>query len=432
MPLFLSALFSFVCGCSTWFERREEPFLEDTLNKVEVTVSQEGPSTQYALGLYRKRMEYRERSLASPDGKLVTRFYPVKAGKGNLVKQLVTDNLQANKSIPTGEIQVASYEKYDWFYEYTTSTEAGADSAPQQAYAMDLLQVTGPPASIAYVDKLIEEAEYRPQVVLDVAVLETSWTGAFDLGTQWTYSHDGKGLFKQFQQDLRLSPEGGEFTGMPTATFSTVHNGWSVQAVIEALSQDQKVHVLSRPTLMVMSGFRAAVVTGQKVPVVSYLPQGNNTVIVQTEFQSVGVHLHVLPTVFKDRIRLDILPEVSEVVGFTDPPALSPIIDHSYVNTSVEVKTGDVLILAGLYQKDLETRLKGIPGLKEIPYLKYLYSQEGADGEYSNVVFILKPRVVYSLEDVDEHAEGGKPAEAPVQDESNQPFGPPRPSDDPK
>ncbi len=389
-------------GCNSLLPDREEEFVDETLHKLSVTADQEGPSTGYLRALLQKRMEYRERSVVSADGNRVTKFLPVKQGKGAILKQIVTDNLQSNPLAQGEDVQVTSYDRYDWFYEYPQVAEQGTETTPNQTVTMDLLQIAGTPVAVSYVEKVIEEAEYRPQVLLDVAVLQTTWKDGVDLGAKWSYLSPDRNIVKQFALDQSLTSDPSEsFAGAAGLTLSAIHNSpYGIQAVIEALATRQDVEVLSRPTLLMVSGFRAEIVTGQKVPVPTYTPQAGSTPVVQIQFESVGVHLHVLPIVTRDRIRLDIQPEVSDLIGTVMTGGIpQPVIAHSYASATVEVKSGQTLVLGGLYVRNLRKALSGLPGMMDVPALKYLYSRAGEDKDYSNLVFLLTPRIVYTLDE---------------------------------
>lgn len=384
-------------GCAHQAEIDAVRLDEEFRARLRVVTAQAGPAAAAQAQLLRQRQQYRERSVRSPDGATETRYFPVKSGKGALLAQMLTDNLLAT-SLPGKEsVKVSSYANYDWFYRdnYDQNSTLNYD----RDNAIDMLQVIGPTALVSYAEQLIAEAEYRPQVVIDVAVLEISQDRSFDVGVEWNLANASGAFFKSLKNNFRLSSDGSEFTGAPAATFGTIHDKVTIDAILEAVATDNRVEVLSRPTLAVLSGFRAVVNVGEKIPVVQYQPQPGGAVVVQTDFEQVGVNLDVLPTVTKDRIRLDIRPAVSEVTGYSSSGGVfSPIISHSSMRTNVEVESDQTLVLAGLLVRKSERLDRGLPGLKDVPGLRHLTGRTSRGTGWSQIIFLIKPRVLYQSE----------------------------------
>lgn len=423
-PSLAFALLAALCApsCSTLEDTLEEGFREKARERLDVVVRQEGPTTEYLISMLSKRMEYRDRTMRSGDGKTVTRFYPVKQGKGALLRTLLQDNLAVHKEVQAKGITISSYENYDWFYEYRPVSEGTPGSQATQAHGLDLLQVSGDEKAADWVDAVIAEAEYRPQVLLDVAVLTVSWSDQYDIGTGFDVRKPADltidaasgmvdpthGTVNRFLSENRISGDP-ELAGSSSLNVAPLHGDTSVNAVIEALARKEKVDVLSRPTLLVMSGFGAEIFTGRRIPVpqVTGGQNGTTAVVVQVDFEPVGVNLQILPVVRKDTVQLEIQPEVSDVVGFTNLGGVDePVIDKSFVRTSVEVRSGETLILGGLYTRTAYHGKKGIPGLVDVPGLNYLQGSTSDKAEFSNLVFVIKPRIIYGTEDREPEAAG--------------------------
>jgi type II secretory pathway component GspD/PulD (secretin) len=384
-----------LAGCAHQAQPDDRKLADEFRDRLKVVASQDGPDIQAHEALLRRRQQYRDRTVVSPDGQTVTRLLPVKSGKGVLLAQLVADNLQV-VALPGKEtVKVTAYPNYDWFYRSNPDESSDATVFDKDS-AIDLLQVAGPPAIVDYVEKLITEADYRPQVVIDVAVLELGRGSDFDVGVEWNLKNASQAFFKSLSSNFRFSPIGGEFAGTPTATFGAVHDRVTIDYIIEALAAHSTVEVLSRPTLAVLSGFRAQVDVGEKIPLVKYQPQSGGAVVVETQFEHVGVHLDVLPTVTRDTIRLEIRPAVSEVTGFsTSGGVLSPVISHSSTRTSVEIESDQTLVLAGLYARKHSELQRGLPGLKDVPGLRHLTGRTDRHSEWTHIVFLIKPRVLH-------------------------------------
>ncbi len=101
-----------------------------------------------------------------------------------------------------------------------------------------------------------------------------------------------------------------------------------------------------------------------------------NEVALQSSYENrtiTGTTVRVCPTVQQDSlINLQISPVISDLTGWS--PKGMPIVFERSINTEVKVKDNTVFVLGGLKKRESVVVRKGIPGLKEIPVLKYLFS----------------------------------------------------------
>ena len=141
------------------------------------------------------------------------------------------------------------------------------------------------------------------QVGLRVRIAEMSRTVTNALGINW----QALGSIGRF--GVILSTVNG--VSVSTATNSTLQVGApDINALINALAQDNLIKVLAEPNLTAISGESASFLAGGEFPIP--VGQANNTVTI--EFKQYGVALAFVPTVVSDRqIRLRVRPEVSEL-----------------------------------------------------------------------------------------------------------------------
>lgn len=102
-----------------------------------------------------------------------------------------------------------------------------------------------------------------------------------------------------------------------------------------------------------------------------------------------GVLLSILPHVGLESAETTIAFDVSDVVDYT--PSGTPIIEHQYFSSVVELRNGHPLVLGGLKRTvDVKTT-NGIPWLRDIPWLGYLFGREISVKREKNLVVILTP-----------------------------------------
>lgn len=105
-----------------------------------------------------------------------------------------------------------------------------------------------------------------------------------------------------------------------------------------------------------------------------------------------GIRVEILPFIGTESITLKINAIVNSQVGFSKAKDI-PLIATSSVNTVVALKGDAPLILGGLNKQTVVDSRVGIPLLKDIPVIQYLFSKESTGRTRSEVILVLKPRL---------------------------------------
>ena len=263
-------------------------------------------------------------------------------------------------------------------------------------------------------EKIINDLDrVRPEVVIDVAVLEVSRQKERNLGITLPTSF---GLAPQASNANSTSTSttatGGPTTAPPasTITLNTLGNlnatNFAVTVTggqVNALLTDADTRILQNPRIRATDGQRAVLKIGSKIPVAtgSYnagVSTGIANIGVQTQFTylDVGVNIDVTPTVHYDReISLKLKIEVSSQSGTVSLSGVNePIIAQKVIEQVIQLKDGEPSILAGILQKQDNKSVNGTPGLGEIPILKYFFSSTDKVQSQDEVVFLLIPHIV--------------------------------------
>lgn len=166
------------------------------------------------------------------------------------------------------------------------------------------------------------------------------------------------------------------------------------QSFLEAIETNSLAKVLADTALVTNSGRPATLVAGGQFPVL--VPQQLGTVTV--EYREFGVRMEAVPIVLGNgRLKLDVAPEVSErdvssavvVNGFTVPG-----ITLRRVNTQVEMRFGETLMLGGLIlQRETETRSK-IPFLGDMPWIGSAFSRRRSEVAETELLIMVTPQMV--------------------------------------
>src|SRR4029077_3237939 len=185
--------------------------------------------------------------------------------------------------------------------------------------------------------------------------------------------------------------------------FTITIPGVTASAVMGA--SDTKI--LQNPQIRALDGQKATLKIGDRVPVAtgSFQPGiggvGINP-LVNTQFQylDVGVNIDITPKVHAGReVTLKISLDISSVTSHVNIGGIDqPVIGQRKIEHEIRLREGEVNLLGGMLEDQQTKSLTGIPGLSQIPLLKYLFSQTQADHSENEIVFALIPHIVRSPE----------------------------------
>ena len=173
-----------------------------------------------------------------------------------------------------------------------------------------------------------------------------------------------------------------------------LEGGTNVDVMIRALEERSLVRRLAEPNLITTSGDTASFLAGGEFPIP--ISAANNQIAI--EFKQFGVALAFTPTVLSHGlINLKIAPEVSDIddtntvdVGGVRVPGL--VVRRA--NTTVELKDGQSLAIAGLLQHQNSNTIKQLPWIGQVPILGALFRSSGFQKSESDLVIIVTPRLV--------------------------------------
>jgi pilus assembly protein CpaC len=167
-------------------------------------------------------------------------------------------------------------------------------------------------------------------------------------------------------------------------------------AVLQALASKGYAKILAEPNLTVRSGERGMFHVGTRYPIQVISGTGANATV-GIQYEDVGIRLNFAPTVLETGgIRLKIDPaEVSSITNFVQLQNLSaPIVDTRTVSTSVELREGESLVLAGLLSEDMKKNISKIPLFGDIPILGALFRSTTDELDKLELVFFITPELV--------------------------------------
>ena len=187
----------------------------------------------------------------------------------------------------------------------------------------------------------------------------------------------------------------------------------SVSFLLRALSESRRLDVLARPQVTTLENQTAIVQVGQRVPyITASTPILGGGIQNTLQFQDVGLILLVTPRVTADgMVVMDIHAERSEVgplaegipvsIGPTGDAVLSPRINTTIAETTVNALNGQTLVLGGLITKVKSETHRRVPLLADIPVLGHLFRYDNVQNRRTELLIIMTPRILRTKEDAD-------------------------------
>lgn len=244
---------------------------------------------------------------------------------------------------------------------------------------------------------LLREIDSSPQqVMLEATIAEVSLNDELDLGVRWFLQN---GNFDFTFSDASSGSTGGRAPG-----FSAVFGAGGDAAAINALAGVTDVKIISSPTLMVLDNEEAVLQIGDQVPVATQSSTDTSTgsapTITTIEYRDTGVILRVQPNISRNgRVVLNVVQEISSVSETQTSGIDSPTIRQRKIATNVLLNDGTTLALGGLVQESDTKTVTKVPGLGDAPLVGGLFRRTDSVKRRSELLILIRPRVVSSHED---------------------------------
>jgi general secretion pathway protein D len=286
----------------------------------------------------------------------------------------------------------------------------------QQLLSQNALVVRGTPDQIALAEKLVEDLDKaRPEVVVDIAVLQISKDKSRTLGLLPPSS-----ATVTLQSNINTNTTTTtSTTGTPTTSTGSSSTGLELNTLgnlnatdfqvsigsanLSAVMGDSDTKMLQNPQIRTLDNQKATLKIGERVPVAtgSFQPGiggvGINP-LVNTQFQylDVGVNIDITPHIHADReVTLKMVMEISSVVGQSSIGGISqPIIGQKKIEPEIRLRDGETSFIGGILDDSQTKSLAGIPGLAQIPILRYLFGQTTQDHSQDETVFAITPHII--------------------------------------
>jgi general secretion pathway protein D len=257
----------------------------------------------------------------------------------------------------------------------------------------------------------------RAQVYIESLIVEVSANKAAQLGVQWAalsgnstsnyrvgaltgFGTGGDNLISQAAAKASGTAPLLPGNGLTLGIFSQSGLG----ALVHALETDTSANILSMPNLITLDNEEAKIVVGSNVPFVTgqYTTSASAGSAGVNPFQTVerhdiGLTLRVKPQISQGgTVRMAIYQETSAITDTTNPAGL--ITSKRSLDTNVLVDDGQIIVLGGLIDDNMQDSIEKVPGLGNIPIIGNLFQYKTRSHVKTNLMVFLRPTIIRNNE----------------------------------
>jgi len=243
------------------------------------------------------------------------------------------------------------------------------------------------------------------QVLIEVLIAEVTLSGDTQFGIEWFLKGHDASIGGYKGQDTIGFDYGLAGSGGPGFTYAFDSN--RLTSFLRAQASKNKLNILSSPHILAADNKEARIEVGQEVPIVTseYVPQEvetNTSTSRSIEYRSTGVILSVTPRINeKGLVAMEVAQEVSEAQPVVAGGIQSPVISNRKAETALVVQDGQTIVIGGLIKEQTSKSITGVPILSSIPLLSYFFSNTTEKTEKTELVIMITPHVVVSIDDAD-------------------------------
>jgi len=238
------------------------------------------------------------------------------------------------------------------------------------------------------------------QVLIEASIIEVTLTDKMRYGLEWTFNnalgdgYEGTGLLTEGASDILSAT-------VPGFSYAVADSAGNINAVLNALAEDNLINVISSPSVMVLDNQDAYIHVGDQVPIFSATTTTDGGVQTQSvEYKDTGVQLNVRPSVNAGGlVTMQIEQSVTDVGTIDAATGQRSFLERS-IMSRVSVRSHESVVLGGLIRENATNTEAGIPLLYKLPVLGPLFGTTDKEDRRTELLVIITPKAIYNEEDL--------------------------------
>jgi len=263
------------------------------------------------------------------------------------------------------------------------------------------------------VQTILKQLDIVPrQVLINVLIAEISLSGSIEYGIEWFLN---KNVGKLGSQDGDYTVQGALDNSLARAIntplgsangffFSVYDPVEFLRSLVYALGSDSDVNILSSPNILALDNREAIIEVGNEIPTATGTTSDTTTgtkTTTSVQYRKTGVLLTVTPHINSSGlVKMELVQEVSDIGEFV-PELSNYIILTRRADTSLVVEDGQTVVIAGLMKSNSRNSNSGIPFLKDIPILGYLFGGASQEMQKTELIIMITPHVIKNRTDAE-------------------------------
>ena len=243
-----------------------------------------------------------------------------------------------------------------------------------------------------------------PQILIEAKILKTTFSDTDKLGIDWVTQATISGSKRPTQFPLLGGDTDTQFLpgNYPSTTSTDFSYGTldfsATQAVFEMLKTRSDTEVLSNPRIVTMDNQPATISVATEHPIPSYgaNPETGALQVIGLSWRPIGINFKVTPHVNNaGYVTLDLLPEVSSTSASVSFENISvPLISVEKAETSIMIKGGETLVIAGLISDTTSETRKKTPFLGDVPVIGLLFQKKEKTKNKTDLLIFITPHII--------------------------------------
>lgn len=263
---------------------------------------------------------------------------------------------------------------------------------------LNSVTIRGAPSIVELAEKIIHIWDKpKGEVVIDLEIMEVSRTKLRQLGLD----------FEQHIVGLRYSGTEDTQTGwlnLKDIDFSKRENYQITlpSSLLQFLEQEADTKIISQPRLRGVEGEKIEYLVGDKIPIprTTFTPIAAGGIsqqpVTSFTYEDVGIDVKITPRIhFEKEITLELEIKLKSLGGVGI--ANIPIITTREVKNIIRLRDGETNLLAGLLKDEERKTLRGIAGLKNLPFLGSLFSSTDQSIQQTDVILTITPHIIRTI-----------------------------------
>ncbi len=333
-------------------------------------------------------------------------------GSGGTTTHIPTDTRDTTRELTTTTREVSAEVKTETTTDLWPEIEAGLKNmlSPQGKFFINKMASTVVvrdfPENLNAIAQLLEaiDGSIQRQVIIEAKIIEVVLSDQFQMGINWSYIPAISGVTGTLSGGAAAVQATLGLGTLQTAASEIFQIGVAKtqeRFLLDAMASQGKMKILSAPKISTLNNQQALIKVGREdvfFEVTTTRTVGQpETTTATPRYITLGVVLAVTPQINSDgKIIMNIHPSITERVGketsrFGDT---APVVDVRETETVVSVRDGQTIVIAGLLQDKATEEESGVPFLRNVPIVGYLFKTQTVKKNKTELVILLTPKIL--------------------------------------